>query len=231
VSEPDSRPDLPPDLIFDIDAVLERVAATDRSLPKPVLFALADDGFASPFEQVIACVISVRTLEEVTDPTARALFAVARTPARMLSLTVEEVDRIIDRSTFHFAKASQIRRIAERAQSSFGGEIPCEESALLALPGVGPKCANLVLAIACGVPRVAVDVHVQRVTNRWGYVATRTPEQTLAALELMLPRRHWIAINRLLVPFGKYICTGRLPKCSTCPVRAYCPRIGVTASR
>ncbi len=102
---------------------------------------------------------------------------------------------------------------------------------LRSFAGVGPKCANLVLAIACGQPRIAVDTHVHRVTNRWGYVQTRTPEQTLAALEAKLPERYWTAINRLLIPFGKRICTAQRPRCSTCPVREYCAQVDVTAPR
>jgi endonuclease-3 len=102
---------------------------------------------------------------------------------------------------------------------------------MLAFPGVGPKCANLALGIACGQAVISVDVHVHRITNRWGYVEARTPEQTMLALAEKLPRKHWIDINRLLVPFGKHICTGRLPRCSTCPVLEYCQQVGVTAHR
>ncbi|HXT49180.1 MAG TPA: hypothetical protein VN717_11120, partial [Gemmatimonadaceae bacterium] len=95
----------------------------------------------------------------------------------------------------------------------------------------GPKCANLALGVACGETRISVDVHVHRVTNRWGVVRTRTPEATMEALERILPKRYWIEINRLLVPFGKHVCTGRAPKCSTCPVLAYCRQVGVTTHR
>ncbi len=94
---------------------------------------------------------------------------------------------------------------------------------------MGPKCANLVLGIACNQPRVSVDIHVHRVTNRWGYVNTRTPEKTMTELEAKLPRHKWIEINQLLMPFGKYICTGKLPRCSTCPVLDNCQQIGVDA--
>jgi endonuclease-3 len=102
---------------------------------------------------------------------------------------------------------------------------------LRSFEGVGPKCANLVLASACGQPRIAVDTHVHRVANRWGYVHTRTPEQTLAALEAKLPRRYWVEINRLLIPFGKHVCTAQHPHCSTCPVHEFCAQVGVTEPR
>jgi endonuclease III len=109
--------------------------------------------------------------------------------------------------------------------------LPCDREVMLALPGVGPKCANLVLGIACGEARIGVDIHVHRVTNRWGYVQAPTPEKTMEQLEAKLPRRYWVEINRLLVPFGKHVCTGRLPKCSTCPVLDMCRQVGVTEHR
>ncbi len=133
--------------------------------------------------------------------------------------------------TFHEAKARTLRDLAARAVEKHGGELPGDREALLALRGVGPKCANLLLGIACGQARIGVDIHVHRVTNRWGYVQTRTPEQTLAALEAKLPGRYWVEINQLLVPFGKHICTGRLPRCSTCPVLDMCRQVGVTEHR
>ena len=121
--------------------------------------------------------------------------------------------------------------IAVRAVEEFGGAVPCDRDVLLSFRGVGPKCANLALGIACGEACIGVDVHVHRVTNRWGYVRAATPEQTMVALEAVLPRRHWLEINRLLVPFGKHICTGTLPKCSTCPVLDMCRQVGVTSHR
>jgi endonuclease-3 len=101
----------------------------------------------------------------------------------------------------------------------------------MSFSGVGPKCANLALGVACDQAGISVDVHVHRVTNRWGAVQTKTPEQTMHALERILPKRYWIEINRLLVPFGKHVCTGRLPKCSSCPVLEYCRQVGVTEHR
>jgi endonuclease-3 len=102
---------------------------------------------------------------------------------------------------------------------------------LTAFAGVGPKCANLALGIACGEARISVDVHVHRVTNRWGIVATRTPEETMAALRAVLPDRYYVEINRRLVPFGKHVCTGVRPRCSTCPVLEFCRQVGVTDHR
>jgi endonuclease III len=109
--------------------------------------------------------------------------------------------------------------------------LPCDAATLLSLPGVGPKCANLVLGIACGQARIAVDIHVHRVTNRWGYVQAGSPEQSMRALESKLPKKYWVEINSLLVPFGKHICTGTKPRCSSCPLLELCRQVGVTEHR
>jgi endonuclease-3 len=216
---------------FDINAVMERINKAVRPFAKAAMFELADDGFKSVFEQLVACIISVRTLDEVTVPTARALFSVARTPAEMSLLTVDDIDRLIVRCTFHYGKAKTIRDIALQAVQRYGGALPCESDKLLELRGVGPKCTHLVLGIACGQALISVDIHVHRVTNRWGYVQAPTPERTMAALEEKLPPKYWVEINRLLVPFGKHICTGRRPFCSTCPVLEMCRQVGVTNPR
>lgn len=199
--------------------------------PKPALFELAEQGYHSPFEQLIACIISIRTLDETTLFVARHLFERVRTPAEVSLLTPTELDELIDKCTFHEPKARQIQAIACRVMQEYQGNLPCDADVLLSFTGVGPKCANLVLGIACDQPRISVDIHVHRVTNRWGYVHTRTPEETMTALEAKLPRSDWVEINRLLMPFGKHICTGKLPRCSTCPVLSSCQQIGVDAHR
>jgi endonuclease-3 len=215
----------------DIDLVVRRIRKAVEPFAKAAMFELAEDGFDSAFEQLVACIISIRTYDEVMLPTARRLFARARTPEEISRLAPQEIDDLIRPSTFHERKAVQIHAIARRVVDEYDGSLPCDEETLLSFKGVGPKCANLVLGIACGQPYIGVDVHVHRVTNRWGYVQTRTPEQTMQALGEKLPRRYWVDINRLLVPFGKHICTGRLPHCSTCPVLDMCRQVGVTEHR
>jgi len=195
------------------------------------MFELAALGHHSLFEQLVACVISIRTRDEVSLPVARELFARAPTPAAIADLSVSQIDSLIRRTTFHRAKAATIREIARRTSQDFGGRLPCDADVLTSFKGVGPKCANLALGIACGASRIGVDVHVHRVTNRWGVVSTRTPEQTMVALDKILPRQYRVEINRLLVPFGKHVCTGRLPKCSACPVLEYCRQVGVAEHR
>ena len=216
---------------FDIGLAMRLIRTAVRPWPKAALFELAEDGFKSTFEQLVACIISIRTYDEVTLPVSRKLFERARTPAEVSELTYEELDALISQSTFHERKASQIFEIARRAADEFDGRLPCDREVFMSFSGVGPKCANLVLGIACGEPFISVDIHVHRVTNRWGYVRASTPEKTLVAVEAKLPRRYWIEINRQLVPFGKHICTGNLPHCSTCPVLDMCRQVGVKAHR
>jgi endonuclease-3 len=195
------------------------------------MFELAERGHGTLFEQLVACVLSIRTRDEVSLPASLALLARARTPDAIAALSRSELVSLIRPVMYFDQKAETIRGIAERTATEHGGALPCDFDVLTSFRGVGPKCANLALGIACGATRIAVDVHVHRVTNRWGVVAATSPEETMAALERVLPRRYWIEINRLLVPFGKHICTGTLPKCSTCPVLEMCLQVGVRKHR
>jgi len=216
---------------FDIHLALKRIRAAIRPFRKAALFELYDDGYTSPFEQLIACLISVRTRDETTVECARKLFDLARTPGEMLKLSVPQIDEAISASTFHEEKAGRILAIARRVEAEYNGKLPCDFETLISFHGIGPKCANLMLGIACDKPAIGVDIHVHRVTNRWGYVEQSTPEKTMRALEKQLPREYFVEINMLLVPFGKHICTGVLPKCSTCPVLDMCRQVGVTKHR
>lgn len=210
---------------------MSRIGDAVAPYPKAAMFELAALGYTSPFEQLIACIISIRTRDEESLPIARRLLDRARTPAEMVQLTLDEIDRLISPSTFHERKAFQIQAIARQIEEQYGGELPCDEAVLLSFSGVGVKCAHLALGVGCGQAWISVDIHVHRVTNRWGYVAAPTPERTMLELEKVLPRAYWIEINRLLVPFGKHICTGQLPRCSDCPVLDMCRQVGVTAHR
>jgi endonuclease-3 len=216
---------------FDIERALARVEQAVRFYPKAAMFELAEQGYRTAFEQLVACIISIRTYDEVSLPTARRLFAIARTPEQISQLSAARIAELIHPATFFARKAEQIRAIAEQTVADHNGTLPCDPSVIRSFLGVGPKCANLTLGIACGEPVISVDVHVHRVTNRWGYVSAPTPERTMVALEAVLPRRYWREINPLLVPFGKHICTGVLPKCSTCPVLDMCRQVGVARAR
>jgi endonuclease-3 len=211
--------------------MLNRIEAAVDPYPKAAMFELAERGYNSPFEQLVACILSIRTYDEVSVLAAQRLFARARTPAALAALPPNEIETLIRPTTFGERKAIQIRDIARQVEAEYGGHLPCDRELLLSFAGVGPKCANLALGIACGLKFISVDVHVHRVTNRWGYVATRSPEKTMLALEEKLPEAYWIDINRLLVPFGKHICTGTLPRCSICPVLEFCQQVGVEHHR
>jgi endonuclease-3 len=216
---------------FDITVVMRRIRKAVAGFPDAAMFALREQGYGSVFQQLVACIISIRTTDEVSLPTALALLVRAPTPAKMARLGVAGIDRLIRASSFHGAKAAQIHALASRTEEEFGGVLPADAELLRSFAGVGPKCANLALGVAAGVARISVDVHVWRVVNRWGYVSAPTPEKTEQALGNVLPKKYWIEINRLLVPFGKHICTGVRPKCSVCPVLEYCRQVGVTEHR
>ena len=216
---------------FRIGTALNRVRAAVAGQPRAALFELRDEGHGSVFEVLVACIISIRTRDEVTLPVARTLFSAAPTPADVFALGPDRIAEVIAPCLYPGNKARQIHEIARVAVEEHGGQLPADRDVLLALKGVGPKCANLTLGVAAGEPLIGVDTHVHRVTNRWGYVKTKTPEQTLAALETKLPPRHRVEINEMLVPFGKHVCTPTSPRCSGCPVRPMCARVGVKKAR
>jgi endonuclease-3 len=216
---------------FNIHAMLRRIRQEVSQFADAAMFDLAEQGYATPFHQLVACIISVRTRDEVSLPTAIRLFETAPTAEEMGRLSIPRLAELIRPSSFYETKAYNIRDLAKRVAEEYGGNLPCDFEVMTSFRGVGPKCANLTLGIACGATEISVDVHVHRVTNRWGYVRTSTPEATRLALEKKLPRKYWVEINRLLVPFGKHVCTGRLPKCSSCPVLEYCRQVGVKEHR
>ena len=212
---------------FDIDTAFARLTDFMPRYPRAAMFQLAEEGYRSPFEQLISCMISIRTYDEVSLPVSRQLFAKARTPQAMSVLSVAEIEALIAKSTYAERKASQIWVIAQTLVQDYEGNLLCDEAVMLSFKGVGPKCAHLALGIACQQPYVSVDVHVHRVMNRWGYVAAKTPEKTTKALEEKLPEKYWIETNRLLMPFGKHVCKGRSAECSSCPLADMCPKVGL----
>lgn len=216
---------------FDIHEAIKRLRIAVQPLPKAALFDLYDQGYTSIFEQLVSCIISIRTYDEVTVPTAIKLFQLGKTPEAVSALDAKQIDSAIKACTYHEAKALQILNIAKAIVEEYGGNLPCDFDILTSFRGVGPKCANLALGVACGQARIGVDIHVHRVTNRWGYIEKKTPEKTLEALIEKLPEEYWVEINRLLVPFGKHICTGNLPRCSTCTLLDMCQQVGVKKHR
>lgn len=214
---------------FPIDEAMTILAATMPSFPTPLI----DDMGASartPFHILIATILSLRTKDTLTAVVAPRLFAAADTPAAMLALPEERIAELIYPVGFYNTKARSIRAICAVLLAEHGGAVPSDLDALLRLPGVGRKTANLTLTMGFGLPGICVDTHVHRITNRWGYLQTRSPDETELALRAVLPAEHWIAINGLLVTLGQHICHPTSPRCSDCPVAHLCARVGVTRS-
>jgi endonuclease-3 len=185
----------------------------------------------SPFRLLVACVISLRTKDEVTAESSQRLFSIAPNPDKLAELDVEIIAKAIYPAGFYNTKARQLKDIGRILRDEYGGKVPPDESPLLALPGVGRKTANLVLGLGFGIPAICVDTHVHRISNRLGLVITKTPEQTERALDEVLPRDLWVPINDLLVTFGQNRCHPTSPRCTECPLEDLCPRVGVTRHR
>jgi endonuclease-3 len=184
-----------------------------------------------PFRVLISCLISLRTKDEVTDAASNRLFVKADTPAKMLELSEREIAKLIFPAGFYRTKAKRIREISQILRNHYKSRVPDTLEELLTLKGVGRKTANLVLTVAYNKPGICVDTHVHRISNRLGWVKTKTPEQSEMTLRKILPRRYWISINDWLVTFGQNICQPVSPWCSKCPVQKTCPKIGVKYRR
>ncbi len=175
-----------------------------------------------PFKVLIATVISQRTREEQTTAISQQLFARYPDAATLAAAPVDELERLLRGAQYPEVKAPRIKEIARRLCDQFGGQVPSTLEDLLSLPGVGRKTANCVLLYAFGIPAICVDTHVHRITNRLGWVQTKTPEQTELALARILRTPHWLTINRLMVQHGRAICLPSVPQCWRCPVRQWC---------
>jgi endonuclease-3 len=184
-----------------------------------------------PFRVLVACLLSLRTQDTTTGPAAGRLFALADTPDTMLELSARRIERAIYPVGFYRTKARVILGLCRDLLDRFEGRVPGDIDALLTFKGVGRKTANLVVTLGFDRPGICVDTHVHRISNRLGYVRTRTPDETEMALRAKLPRRYWIGYNDLLVTFGQNVCAPVSPKCSACPLAALCPRVGVRTSR
>lgn len=185
----------------------------------------------SPFRVLIATILSLRTKDVTTEAASERLFALADTPQKMLGLDEAAIAAAIYPVGFYNVKAATIRKVCQQLLERFGGRVPDSVEELLMFPGVGRKTANLVVGLGYGKPAICVDTHVHRITNRWGYVKTKTPEQTEMALRRILPERYWVSINDWLVTYGQNLCLPISPKCSNCRILPHCAREGVERSR
>lgn len=215
---------------FDIDRFVDTIEQAYRQWSPPIITFIAHRG-ATPFEVLVSTLLSLRTKDEVTAQAARRLFEKARTPDQILALSEKALEKLIYPVGFYPTKAKRLHQISRMILDDWGGAVPDSIDALLKLPGVGRKTANLVMVEGFKQPAICVDTHVHRISNRIGYVATKTPDETESALRDKLPHRHWTRYNELLVAFGQSLCRPVSPFCSRCPVAGMCPRIGVDRSR
>ncbi|MBI4597193.1 MAG: endonuclease III [Candidatus Omnitrophica bacterium] len=186
---------------------------------------------ADPFATLISCLLSLRTKDAVTQVASERLFRLAATPQQMLRLSIPTIERAIYPVGFYKTKARTLHTVCQTLIDRYQGQVPSMLEELLTIKGVGRKTANLVVTLAFRKDGICVDTHVHRISNRWGYVRTKTPEQTEIALRKKLPRRYWQIYNDLLVTFGQNLCHPTSPWCSRCPLERQCAKIGVTYSR
>jgi endonuclease-3 len=212
------------------DRTLAAISGHLEDAGLPSVTAIAHERH-DPFHVLVSTVISLRTKDEVTDAASRRLLARAQGPHALARLPRRSIEKLIYPAGFYRTKARHLRSIAGLLIERHGGRVPSGMDELLELPGVGRKTANLVRNLGFGLDGICVDTHVHRISNRLGWVATRASAETEMALEAVLPRKHWIAINTILVQFGQTICAPVSPFCSRCPVAKGCKRVGVARSR
>ena len=213
-----------------IDEVVRRLKAAMKDLPDPSV-TLVGKKWKDPFLVLISCILSLRTKDETTLPASERLFKLAAAPQKMLQLPVKQIEQAIFPVGFYHTKARSILGICKDLIEKHQGQVPDDIDTLLTFKGVGRKTANLVLTEGFGKLAVCVDTHVHRISNRFGYVKTKTPEETEWALRKKLPKKYWIEYNATLVTWGQNVCKPISPLCSQCPIKVFCKRAGVEKSR
>ncbi len=214
-----------------IHAAIKIVKREIRQWQEPVVGVVARESDRDPFRILISCLLSLRTKDKTTSEASARLFALAHTPATLLAIPLKQIEQAIYPVGFYRMKAKSIHAICRRLLDVYGGAVPDSIDELVTLSGVGRKTANLVVTVGYGKPGICVDIHVHRISNRWGYVKTTTPEQTETALRKKLPKQYWITFNDLLVPYGQNLCQPVSPFCSQCKLVELCDRVGVKRSR
>ncbi|MCL4557599.1 MAG: endonuclease III [Deltaproteobacteria bacterium] len=214
----------------DIVEIIRRLKSVYTQWDVPIVTRISNRSH-DPFRILIATMLSQRTKDAVTGQASERLFRAAATPGKMAEMSIERIQRVIYPVGFYRVKAGRIRVVARTIVERYHGTVPDTIEELVKLPGVGRKTANLVVALGYRRPAICVDTHVHRITNRFGYVKTKTPFETEMALRKSLPRRYWIIYNDLLVALGQAICHPVSPRCSVCPVEIYCLKVGVERSR
>ncbi len=213
-----------------IDQVITLLKNAMKDLPDPSV-TLVGKRWKNPFLVLISCILSLRTKDETTLPASERLFALVDTPQGMLNLKRKQIEKTIYPVGFYRTKAKTIHGICRDILEKFGGRVPDDLDTLLTMKGVGRKTANLVLTEGFKKPAICVDTHVHRISNRLGYVKTKSPEETEMSLREKLPKKYWREYNALLVTWGQNICKPISPFCSRCPIEKFCSRVGVMKSR
>ena len=216
-------------MAFEINAALRSVKREIKKFTVPAVTQVAWK--QDPFAVLISTLISLRTKDDVTATASERLLDAAATPKAMLGLSEARIAKLIYPAGFYRTKARTIREACGRILDEYDGKVPDSIDELLKLKGVGRKTANLVITLGFNKPGICVDIHVHRISNRWGYIQTTTPDESEWALREALPRRHWIPYNDLLVTFGQNVCVPISPKCSECPLEEMCPKVGVGKHR
>ena len=214
---------------FNIVEGLKRLKKAVRKFRTPIVTVIAKKN--DPFAVLVSCIISLRTRDEVTELASARLFTLAKLPAELLELSNAKIEKAIYPAAFYRNKTKSLKELCQVLVKEYSGKVPDKLEDLLKLKGVGRKTANLTLILGHNKPGICVDIHVHRISNRWGYVKTKSPDETEMVLREILPKRFWKSYNDLLVSFGQNLCKPVSPFCSSCPVEDQCPKIGVTRSR
>lgn len=214
-----------------LDELILQLHHATAHFEKPLINIIIEEFGHNPFLILIGCLLSLRARDTTTIHVCRELFTLVRTPQALLAIPRTELERIIFRTGFYKNKADIIQGVSAYLIKHHGGTVPQTQEKLMAIKGIGFKTTNLVLGLAFNKPAICVDTHVHRISNRLGIINTTTVEATEQALTKLLPPEQWIDWNYLLVMWGQNVCHPVSPKCSTCPIRAYCKRVGVKQSR
>lgn len=214
-----------------IDTLITTLKKNVTQFTPPLIDLINVEFGHDPYLILIACLLSLRAKDTTTIHVCRELFACVRTPKQLLALPLAELERIIFRTGFYKNKAQVLRHVSGVLLEQYDGKVPDTTEKLLSIKGIGLKTAHLVMGCAFGKPAICVDTHVHRISNRLGLITTKTVEESEASLRKVLPKKYWTVWNNLLVMWGQNVCVPISPKCSACPVRSMCKRVGVTKSR
>lgn len=211
----------------ELDEIFDILKKETKQWKQPVVGA----AFRDPYKILIATILSLRTKDSVTEEASNRLFLLAETPEKMLTIPVDQIEKAIYPVGFYKRKAINVLDISRLLLDKYEGLVPDDLDELLKIKGVGRKTANLTLTLGFNKLGICVDIHVHRITNRWGYVETKNPDETEMELRKILPKEYWIEINDLLVCYGQNLCKPVSPHCSICKIAKYCKKIGVEKFR